>query len=674
VGDGVQPQDAGAFKTLLEQVVQEHFFEEVGPSRYRWVHDKVQEAAMSLLPKEKQVSLQFEVGMSLLRNLNEKELEAAIFIIVNLLNIPSGSIPLESIKSFELAELTLLAAKNAKGSSAFLSAAKYAAAGISLLPEDKWKSHYKLTLELYSIGAETEGILGEIDVAKAYCDEVLNQKGCSIFDKLRLQYALMDTLANCNRAQEALELCLDVLEQFQCKFPKKAGGQACHAILTLLKISRQKYIPTAEEMNGLPLVKDPEKAEVMKLLNLLTTQCYYTKNMLLFVLVFARMFQWTMQYGISDYSPQACNGYGMIFNGVLGDLQGGTKLGEYALLMLEKLTTKGTISRTFQATYTFLLPWTKPLRSSLTPYLEGYKVGMQVGDTESATWCLHFHACAALVVGKPLNAIIADCRISILQMEELKREVAEDSTRLILQCALNLMGRSQNAFILTGEAMDEEECVEKARATKNDTYLNSVDFFKSYLYAYMGEHKLGAKLALSKGDKYLKETPGFFLCMPEAFCRAISLFAMARHTRKIKYKKHAKRVKKTIKSWIKKGNPNVIHYACLLDAEEAALDGKKKEASVLYRKAVTLATRGGFLQDAGLANERYALFLLNDCSQKEEGIYHMNESIRCYSEWGARSKVEMLEMLQEMYARLSSGWEYLDSSGQFESALKSNHL
>jgi hypothetical protein len=28
-------------------------------------------------------------------------------------------------------------------------------------------------------------------------------------------------------------------------------------------------------------------------------------------------------------------------------------------------------------------------------------------------------------------------------------------------------------------------------------------------------------------------------------------------------------------------------YACLLDAEEAALDGKKKEALVLYRKAVT---------------------------------------------------------------------------------------
>ena len=294
VGDDAQPQDTGTFKTLLEQVVQEHFLEEVGPSRYRWVHDKVEEAAMSLIPKEKQASLQFEVGLSLVRNLSEKELEAAIFVIVNLLNNPSGSMPLENIKSVELAELNLLASKKAKDNSAFLSTVNYAATGIGLLPEDKWKNHYKLTLELYSIGTEAEGIVGQIDVTKAYCDEVLNQKGCSIFDKLRLQYALMDTLVSCHRAQEASELCLHVLEQFQCKFPKNGGGQAFGAILTILKISRQKCIPTAEEMNGLTLVKDPEKAEVMKLLNLLAHQCWHTQNKLLFLLVCRRMFQWTM--------------------------------------------------------------------------------------------------------------------------------------------------------------------------------------------------------------------------------------------------------------------------------------------------------------------------------------------------------------------------------------------
>jgi hypothetical protein len=302
------------------------------------------------------------------------------------------------------------------------------------------------------------------------------------------------------------------------------------------------------------------------------------------------------------------------------------------------------------------MPWTKPLRSSLNPYLEGYKVGMQVGDTESATWCLHFYLGALLVVGKSLKAIEADCRIYLPQMEELKRKVAAESTRLILQTVLNLMGLSSNVLLFTGEVMDEVQCVEEARAIKNDTYLNSVDFFKTYLYAYLGEHELGAKLALSKGDKYLKETPGFFFCMPEAFCRGISLYAMARKTKKRKYKKHAKRVKKTIKSWIDKGNPNVIHYACLLDAEQAALDGKKQLASTLFSKAVTLATRGGFLHDAGLANERYAVFLLDDCSDFEEGGYRMGESIRCYSEWGATIKVKRL---REAYKDLLPGCIYI---------------
>ena len=636
-------QPTTSFQDLLEQVVQDNFLERIGNgNKYSWVHDKVQEAALSLIPPEILTTFQFGVGMSLYQNIkhDKKELESSIFILVNLLNkYPHDT---DAATKLEIVQLNLMAAQTALVGSAFVNASRFAAEGIQLLPDDKWTSQYSLTLELYSIGAEAEGIRGNIDGAKAYCDEVLNNAS-NVTDKLRVYYSFMDTLTNCNRAADATEVCLDVLAQLDCPFPKKVLGRTWKAIRTILKISNGKYIPTQVEVEKLPLIADPAKAEVMKLLNMLTTQCYYTKNMLLFVLVFYKMFSWTLEYGICDFSPQAFNGYGIIFSGVLGDFQGASKLGEYALQMHEhRLSTKATISRTYQATYTFLLPWTKPLRSSLNPYLVGYKVGMQAGDTESAMWCLHFYISALVVTGKSLGDIEAACRTYLPQMEELRREVAFESTQILLQCVLNFMGLSPNTFVLTGEVIDEEEWIKNARDTKNETNLNGVDLYKSWLYAYMGEHRLGAKLALKKGDKFLKETPGFFCCMPEAFCRAISLFVTARKTKKRKYKKAAMGVRKTIQSWLDKGNPNVIHYVALLDAEEKALRGKKEEARQLYSKALVLATRGGFLQDAALVNECYADFLLNDCKDKEEGAHYIKRAEECYREWGATAKVKQL--------------------------------
>jgi DNA uptake protein ComE-like DNA-binding protein len=84
----------------------------------------------------------------------------------------------------------------------------------------------------------------------------------------------------------------------------------------------------------------------------------------------------------------------------------------------------------------------------------------------------------------------------------------------------------------------------------------------------------------------------------------MSSFEMARKTKKQKFKKDAKKLHSTIKSWVKKGNPNVIHCDRLLDAERATLGGKSNAALEHCQSAASLAARGGFVHDAALANER----------------------------------------------------------------------
>jgi hypothetical protein len=209
------------------------------------------------------------------------------------------------------------------------------------------------------------------------------------------------------------------------------------------------------------------------------------------------------------------------------------------------------------------------------------------------------------------------------------------------------MGLSENTTLLQGKALlDPEEFLNR----RDDPVLVvTMEAQQSRLYAIFGEHGKGADLSITNGYDFSKVAPGSPNLPAALFCGGISSFEMARKTRKQKFKKHAKKIHSTIKSWVKKGNPNVIHYDRLLDAERAALDGKSNAALKHYRSAVSLAVRGGFVHDAALANERYAEYLLHDMSDRQEAIFYFEEAIKFYSEWGALKKVDLL---REKYSDL----------------------
>ena len=93
---------------------------------------------------------------------------------------------------------------------------------------------------------------------------------------------------------------------------------------------------------------------------------------------------------------------------------------------------------------------------------------------------------------------------------------------------------------------------------------------------------------------------------------------------------------------MEKGNPNVGHCKSLLEAELAALNGRKHLAKKHYEVAAMLAGRGGFVRDAALANERYGEFLLEDLPDQEEAAFRFQEAIKLYLEWEAQAKAELL--------------------------------
>ena len=238
--------------------------------------------------------------------------------------------------------------------------------------------------------------------------------------------------------------------------------------------------------------------------------------------------------------------------------------------------------------------------------------------------------------GKNLGNTLSEASRAIELMHEYNQNDQAVSSSVWCQVMGNLAGESDQPLVLRGKWFDTVGWV-----PPTPLMAGSLNFQKLVLFVFFGHYEEGADLALEMVD-YEKLFPGFSLCQFEAFIRGVPLFAMVRKTGKRKYRRTAEQVLRTIDGWVKKGNPNVQQYACLLKAEQAASKRKHREAESLYKEAIVISARTGQLHTAGLANQRYADYLLVDRKDEDEASYRIEQAIRFYTEWGAEALVERL--------------------------------
>ncbi|NBU99752.1 MAG: hypothetical protein EBS19_16340, partial [Spirochaetia bacterium] len=125
---------------------------------YRFIHDRIQEAAYSMLPNEEKVKIHVKIGELTMRGLNPTEISEKIFYIVDHLN--HGKELLSNKKSIQdLVKLNYDAGNKALSSAAYEPAYHYMKISVSLLEkldkQENWTSNYSLALSIYTYCAET---------------------------------------------------------------------------------------------------------------------------------------------------------------------------------------------------------------------------------------------------------------------------------------------------------------------------------------------------------------------------------------------------------------------------------------------------------------------------------------------------------------------------------------
>lgn len=375
-------ETAGEPLERLIALAEENFFlEKSGPNHYRWVHDKVQEAAL-LLTKRTMTAFQLDVGSSLYYCLDEKSLEEDLFNVADIIN--SGNVT----KRPEFAALNLRAAEKARGIFAFQSAANYAAKGIELLEQENEHIHHALKLRLYTIGAEMELTLGNGEKAELYGKEILSKDTYSTLEKMPLKIELVRKLAIVDsNFCKAIEESLKLLEEMGHRLIRSRKTMKIQAIVALKRaVKKANAAPAAKDLHKtLSLATDKEHKMHILLLAILSFCAYQAKDTMLHALGVCKITHLTLDHGVAPGSGPGFAALGLFVVHIWGDFETGYRIAQKGLA-IQKVAGNYRVAATTFTCYVFAIAWREKLSSSIEPLSIGYASGMRVGDITYALW------------------------------------------------------------------------------------------------------------------------------------------------------------------------------------------------------------------------------------------------------------------------------------------------
>ena len=615
------------------------------PISYRFLHDRVQQAAYSLIPDSQKKQTHLKIGYLLLEGEHggtaptASEIAENIFDIVNQLNIGVEFITDREQRN-QLANFNLIAGKKAKSSAAYEAALKYFNTGLELLPNRAWQSHYDLTAELHAEALELSYI--NTDFERAFnLSNVIMSRAKTWLEKLQVYELKVIFYFNQNQAQASIDIALEALKMLGVYIPKTP--QKLNILMELFRTKLALRNKQIEDLLELPPMTDPNKIAAIRILTNMVPAAFIALPDM-FPLIAFKIVTLSLEYGNTPLSSVGYSNYATIHCGVLGDMDSGYRYGQMAQALLERFQTNlynSQISLIFNG---FIRHWSEQVRQSLIGLLEGIQSGLETGDVNNACYCASFYSNYIFLSGEPLDSVETKQNQYIQMLVNYKSEFMIYQAKVGAQVVLNLQGKTANPCLLVGERFNEETMLPALREGKNNLVIFVVYLSKSWLSYLFKDYAKSAENAI-KAVNYSEAAMGMMYVPIHNFYYSLALLALYPTGSKSEQKKHLKKVaslQKRMKHWAVNSPGNYQHKYDLVEAEKARVFGQYEKAAMYYDRAVKGASKNSYIHEAALANELAAEFYLACDRQKVAEIY-LIDAYYGYLHWGATAKVKHLE-------------------------------
>ncbi len=628
-------------------------------SSYRFLHDRVQQAAYQQIADDEKLAVHLKIGRLLQSELTESECRERLFDIVGHLNLGRGAIA-EAADRDALARDNFAAAQKAKQSTAYAAACNFAQVGLEMLGDDRWETQYPLSLDLQTLITEANYLSGRFDAMMDCAAEGLARAKTTI-DKVGIYAAQINAMTAQDRMGDAVAIGTSALAELGVEFATEPDAALTERAIA--EVESRLAAQPLEELPELAIATEPEPIAAMELFSFLLTPVFIVSPAL-FPLLCATLVSLSLQFGNTGASAIGYLGYGMVLATGQRDTERAYRLGKVALKLLDRLDAteyQALVQLYFCA---FLQHRKEPIGAMQPRLVEAYRTGIETGEFLYAGYSINNYFYSCFLSGRCLdewNTAIEPYRLTFSQLQQ---DSPVAYLRMNQQILHNLTVPTEEPDALIGEFYNAAEMLDHYRNNRELLGLGLVYVFRLMLACVFGCDDRGLK-HVENAEPYLPAVAGF---VPEP---VFHFYAGLTHLRvasplsdlsqpdlpqpdllqpdlsqpdlsQSQTLERAERHIEILTGWAQHAPANHQHKVDLLIAERHRVLGRPYEAGDAYDRAIAGALENDFVHDAAIANERAAQFYL-DWGKNKIAASYLQDAYYDYSRWGAIAKVVALE-------------------------------
>jgi PAS domain S-box-containing protein len=612
---------------------------ERGAAGYRFAHDRVQEAAYSLIAETLRDVAHLRIGRLLVEHTPAGKRDEAIFEIVNHLN---RAIPLirSRAEQEQLAGFNLTAGKRAKASAAYASALKYLVAGVALVGDDGGGRLRALIFALELHRAECEFLTG----ALAAADERLTALAAHTKDSVeaaRVACLRVDLLVTRDQSGRAVAVGLEYLHNLGIEWsPYPTGEDVRREYQRIWSTLGDRPL---EALVDLPLMSDPASLATLDVLAKMTVPANFT-NLHLLCLATCRMVNLSLERGNADASCLAYAWLGVIAGPRFGDYETGYRFGRLGYELVERRGLKRFQAATYLLFGNGALPWKRPVRAGRELLRRAFEAAHQSGDLNYAAYSGNHLNTNLLAAGDPLEQVQGEAERGFAFAQKMRFGAVIDVISSQLGLVRTLRGLTP-VFGRFDEANFDELRIERRFTENPDLAVAECWYWIRKLQARFFAGDYGAAIdAALRVPPLLWVSPTFEMAEYHfygAVSRAASFDTATANDRQVHLQALADH-QRQLEMWEDICPENFENRAALVRAEIARIEGRALDAMTHYDEAIRSAQTNGFVHIEALASELAARFFSTRGSEKAARGY-LQDAHDAYLRWGAHGKVRQLE-------------------------------
>jgi len=607
---------------------------------YKFLHDRIQQAAYSLISDGQRAGVHLRIGRMLLENMTADQLAEHLFDVAGQLN-RGAALLIDPDEKMQVAAIDLRAGRKAKTSAAYASALAYFAAGLALLDENDWSSRYELTFNLWLERAECEFLTGALGTAGQLIDQLLTRAASKVDEaavynlKVRLH-----TLKS--EPHDAIATGITCLRRLGIDIPAHPTQQQVQAEYeSVWQILDGRSI---ESLIDLPLMTDPVLQAAVQVLSVMASPAYFIDTRLL-CLIISRSVTVSLQHGLSGPSAHGYVSWGLLLSGVFHRYGDGYRFAKLACDLVPKHGFITGHAKVYSSTAAVAC-WVQPITVATELMRKAIRTAIETGDAVYACHAMHVNVGFLLARNDPLDAVWRESETALGFARKVKFDDIADIIVSQQRFIATMQGRTAT-FSTFSDAQFDEAAFEAQIAEGRSLMMNCWYWIVKLKARFLSGNYAEALAAADNAKPVLAASAGLIHQLDYFYYTALAVSALyeaAGADQQQAWRERLKEHREQLREWAESYPPTFADKHALVSAEIARLERRDADAMRLYEQAVRSAHEHGFVQNEGLAYEVAARFYAARGVESIADAYIRNAK-DCYFRWGADGKVRQLDRL-----------------------------